>query len=124
MVILEGTYKRGLENKTCCEASGIRSGVTAVQQILRRGQGFLQSRQASEIIHETLMNCYRLNKNRLKSNRETRIEVKRNRVELEAGLDNITENWCCSTQVNAGQGRHCFQGKQESRRETCQEVRS
>ena len=62
MVMLEGKYKRGMENCTYCEASGIKPGVTALEQILRRDQGSLQSKEAREITHKSLMNCHRLGK--------------------------------------------------------------
>lgn len=95
MVMLEGKYKRGLENSTYCEASGIKPGVTAAEQILRRNQSSPQSKEAGEIIHKLLMNCHRLGKNILKRKQETRSKVKGHWVELEAGSGSIAESWCC-----------------------------
>lgn len=115
VVMLEHKDKRGLENSIYCEASGIKPGVTAVEQILIRDQGSPQSEEAWEIIHNLLMNCHRLGKNRLKRKQETRSKVKGLWVELEAGPGRIAESWCwCCRQMLAR--ARLLQGK----RETCQ----
>jgi len=95
--MLEGKKKKGLKNSRYCEASGIKPGVTAPEQVLRKDQGSPQSKEPGEIIHTSLTNCHGLGKKRLKRKQESRSKAKGHWVELEARPGNIAESWshCC-----------------------------